>query len=77
MEDQIKIFEDIRNMKYSILNLAVYVQNDFKEMLADGITTKEGIRQAIKDMDADFDRAISELNQLREKARDIMLYYVD
>lgn len=75
MDQQIEVFEDIRNMKYSMQALAGYMQNDFKAMLDDGTTTKEGIQQAIKDMDVDFDKAINELNQLREKARDVMQHY--
>lgn len=41
----------------------------------DGTTTKDGIKEAIEDMDKSFDKVINEMNTLREKCRVIMSYH--
>lgn len=72
---QQNLFHEIVGMKYRMQNLAGFVQNDFKRMLEDGTTNKDGIKEAIEDMDKSFDKTINELNTLREKCRVIMSYY--
>ncbi|MFA5433969.1 MAG: hypothetical protein WC319_14085 [Candidatus Paceibacterota bacterium] len=73
--DQQKLFHEIVGMKHKIQGLAGFVQNDFDKMLEDGTTTKDGIKEAIEDMDKSFDKVINEMNTLREKCRVIMSYH--
>jgi hypothetical protein len=72
---QQKLFHEIVGMKHRMQGLAGFVQNDFDRMLEDGTTTKDGIKEAIEDMDKSFDRVVNELNMLREKCRVIMSYH--
>ena len=51
---QQKLFHEIVNMKHKMQGLAGFVQNDFDRMLADGTTTKDGIKEGIEDMDKSF-----------------------
>lgn len=74
-EYQEKTFNAIKNMKHRIQGLAGYVQNDFERMLEDGTTTKKTINAEIEEMDKQYDKVITELNELREQARDIMKYH--
>lgn len=72
---QQKLFREIVGMKHRMQGLAGFVQNDFDRMLEDGTTSKDGIKEAIEDMDKSFDKVIKELNKLREKCRVIMSYH--
>jgi ribosome recycling factor len=72
---QQKIFHEIVGMKHRMQGLAGFVQNDFERMLEDGTTTKDGIKEAIEDMDKSFDKVVNEMNTLREKCRVIMSYH--
>ncbi len=72
---QQKLFHEIVGMKHKIQGLAGFVQNDFERMLEDGTITKDGIKEAIEDMDKSFDKVINEMNILREKCRVIMSYH--
>ena len=72
---QQKLFHEIVGMKHKMQGLAGFVQNDFERMIEDGTTTKDGIKEAIEDMDKSFDKAINEMNMLREKCRVIMSYH--
>ncbi|NPV13048.1 MAG: hypothetical protein HPY57_14880 [Ignavibacteria bacterium] len=72
---QQELFHEIVGIKHRIQGLAGFVQNDFDRMLEDGTTTKDGIKEAIEDMDKSFDKVVNELNLLREKCRVIMSYY--
>lgn len=72
---QQKLFHEIVDMKHKMQGLAGFVQNDFDKMLEDGTTTKDGIKEAIEDMDKSFDKVINEMNTLREKCRVIMSYH--
>jgi len=72
---QQKLFHKIVGMKHRMQGLARFVQNDFDRMLEDGTTTKDGIKEAIEDMDKSFDKVVNELNTLREKCRVIMSYH--
>lgn len=72
---QQKLFHEIVGMKHRMQGLASFVQNDFDRMLEDGTTTKDGIKEAIEDMDKSFDKVVNELNTLREKCRVIMSYH--
>ena len=72
---QQKLFHEIVGMKHKMQGLAGFVQNDFDKMLEDDTTTKDGIKEAIEDMDISFDKVINEMNTLREKCRVIMSYH--
>ena len=74
-EFQEKLFNEIKVMQYRIHGLATYVQNDFEKMLEDGTTNKETINAEIVEMDEEYDKFITELNELRKQAHDIMKYY--
>ena len=75
VERQEKTFKAISDLQYKVRSLASYVQNDFARMLEDGTTTKETIRNKAVQMDEYCNLFIDELNQLRDKAQDIMDHY--
>jgi len=70
---QQRLFEKIRD--YRLRSLAGYVQNDFKRMLEDGTATKQGIKDGIQSMEANFDRVIKEITKMREQCKTLMEYY--
>ena len=72
---QQELFHEIVSMKHRMQGLAGFVQNDFDKILSDGTTTKDGIKEAIEDMDKSFDNVVNEINTLREKCRVIMSYH--
>lgn len=69
--DQEKLFNDIINLQYQIQSLASYVQNDFEKDEELWIT-KETI-QEINDL---YDKFINDLNILRKRSIDMMLFYL-
>ena len=70
-----ELFNDIIDMKYQIQYLGGFVQNDFEQMLRDGIITREDIKDKIVNMDISFNETIIKLNVLRERCRMIMLQF--
>jgi hypothetical protein len=73
--EQERIFNDILRLKNDIHTLSAYIQNDISLMLEDGKITKNEIIESIKDMDKDFDKFITEVNELREQSREMLQYY--
>lgn len=74
-EFQEKLFSEIEAMQYRVRMLASYVQNDFENMLEEGITDKEAIAKGIVEMDEQYDKFIADLNKLREQSRDLMTFH--
>jgi hypothetical protein len=74
---QENLFNDIIGMKHRMQYLGGFVQNDFNEMLKDGMITKTDIKEAINEMDESFNEVIDMLNKLREKSRIIMKHYCE
>ena len=74
-EYQRSLFQEIVNMRHTMQGLASFVQNDFKLMLTDGTTTKDGIAEGIIEMDKSFDKTIEKLNALRAKCKNLMTLY--
>ena len=60
-----ELFYDIKNLALKVDNLKGWVQNDFDRMIADGIVTKEDLRNDLDDVLSNFDERIEELNVLK------------
>ena len=60
-----ELFYDIKNLALKVDNLKGWVQNDFDRMIADGIVTKEDLRNNLDDVLDNFDERIEELNVLK------------
>lgn len=74
-EYQAEIFNQITGLKYTVMQLASYIQNDFELMLEDGHATKESIQENIEFAESSFDNAIETLNRLKSASSDIMKHY--
>jgi len=72
---QQKLFNDINHMQYEMQRLSSFVQNDFKRMLEDKITTKEAIKAAIVNMDKTFTDTITKICKQHEKCRILMKFH--
>lgn len=74
-KDQKKAFDSIIAMKGTIQNLANFVQNDFDQLLAEGLITKQEMKESILNIDRDFKQAILELNSLKNRVISIVDRY--
>jgi hypothetical protein len=76
-EYQENVFNAILNMKYRMQGLAGYIQNDFEKMFDANIATKENVIDEMKRMNAEYDSVITEINELRIQANNILLYEIN
>jgi predicted nuclease with TOPRIM domain len=76
-EYQENVFNAILNMKYRMQELAGYIQNDFEKMFDANIATKENVIDEMKRMNAEYDSVITEINELRIEANNILLYRIN
>jgi hypothetical protein len=65
MKTQEELFDAIKMMSHKVDGLKGWVQNDFDRMIADGIVTKEDLRNDLDDVLSNFDERIEELNVLK------------
>ena len=65
MKTQEELFDAIKMMSHKVDSLKGWVQNDFDRMIADGLVTKEDLRNDLDDVLDDFDERIEELNVLK------------
>jgi hypothetical protein len=72
MNEQEKLFNDIKYLALSVDNLKGYVQNDFHLMIADGYITKEDLLDSLDDIECDFDKAIYTLTVLKTRVFDFV-----
>ena len=69
---QESIFEDIKQLSARVSNLKGFVQNDFKQMIADGYVTPAEIAESAEDAAHAFDRCITTLANLRTEVLSLL-----
>jgi hypothetical protein len=69
---QESIFEDIQQLAADVSILRGYVQNDFKQMIADGYVTPAEIAESAVDAANAFDRCIDTLANLRTEVLSLL-----
>lgn len=72
---QKEIFHKIVDMQYRMQNLAGIVQNDFKQLLDDGVITRDEIKNSITTTNREFTKAIHELEYFKNKVIEILKHY--
>jgi hypothetical protein len=69
---QESIFEDIKQLSACVSSLRGFVQNDFKQMIADGHVTPAEIAESAEDAANAFDRCIATLANLRTEVLSLL-----
>lgn len=72
MKLQEKLFDDIKNLAIKVDGLKGWVQNDFDQMIADGVTTKEDLVNGLNDVRNDFFKVRNQLSDIYFEIHDLV-----
>ena len=66
--DQLALFNRFKCLGYDVKNLGNIVQNDFDDLIKDGVTKKD-ILQSLSEFDKTIDKCIDDLKELKQQVR--------
>jgi cell fate (sporulation/competence/biofilm development) regulator YlbF (YheA/YmcA/DUF963 family) len=72
---QKRLFEDFIRMRHQIQSLASFIQNPFEDLLRDGYTTKDEIKNNLEDFNKQYDNFIQKMENLKNEIINVLEFY--
>ena len=76
MEEQTRLFKDIKLTDKHIQFLASFVQNDFKRGLADGHLTQQQLKDSLDGIDVAYDSVYEWLDSLKIRSKALIKSHI-